>query len=126
VFESAGYLLKDTENEVDIQKREYTAIKAGHSAFKSAMKVIKGDPDKMEIFNQTMEFLADDVSKKVGEMERFMELSVDALNKVDLENAVFEEKGFKLLEEWEKNNSVLNSSGPSASASVKEKYSKMF
>ncbi len=126
VYESAGFLLQDTTNEVDIQKREYSAIKAGHSAFKSAMKVIKGDPDKMEIFNQTMEYIADDVSKKVGEMERFMELSMDALNKVDLENAVFEEKGFKLLEDWEKNSSILNSSGSSASANVKSKYSNMF
>ncbi|HRZ18600.1 MAG TPA: hypothetical protein P5136_00960 [Methanofastidiosum sp.] len=126
VYESAGYLLQDTENEVDTKKREYSALKAGHSAFKSAMSIIKGDPDKLEIFNQAMDFVNDDISAKVGEMERFMELSMDALKSVDLQNAVFEEKGFKLLEEWEKNSSILNESGSSASSTFKEKYSDLF
>lgn len=39
------------------------------------MSVIKGDPDKKAMFDAALEAIADDVSNKVGEMERFMELS---------------------------------------------------
>jgi formiminotetrahydrofolate cyclodeaminase len=126
VFENANYLLKDTENEVDIRKREYAAIQAGHSAFKSAMKVISGDSDKMEIFNMSMDKVTSEISQKIGEMERFMELSSDALARVDLENAVFEEAGFVSLEEWEKQSTLLKDKpGPGKSTS-KSKYSDLF
>jgi phage shock protein A len=126
VYENAGYLLQDTENEVDIKKREYVSLKAGHSAFKAAMKVIKGDPDELEIFNMSMEAVSNDISNKIGEMERFMELSASAMTKVDIQNAVFEEQGFQLLEQWEKDSSILNDSGSSASSKSTSKYSSMF
>ena len=128
VYENANYLLKDTENEVDIRKREYAAIKAGHSAFASAMKIIKGDPDKMEIFNMSMDYVADEVSMKIGEMERFMELSSDALARVDLDNAVFEEQGFISLEKWEKESTLLKdkTDGHNLSPKSHGKYSDLF
>ncbi|MDH5655443.1 MAG: hypothetical protein OEZ34_06015 [Spirochaetia bacterium] len=126
VYENASYLLKDTENEVDIRKREYTAIKAGHSAFTSAMKIIKGDPDKMEIFNMSMDSVADEVSMKIGEMERFMELSSNVLARVDLENAVFEEQGFASLEQWEKESTLLKDKSDGHNLTAKGKYSDLF
>jgi len=49
-----------------------------------------------------MEAVADDVSNKVGEMERFMEMSSNFMDSVDLQNGVFEEEGLKMLEKWEK------------------------
>jgi hypothetical protein len=49
-----------------------------------------------------MEAVADDVSNKVGEMERFMEMSSNFMDSVDLQNGVFEEEGMKMLEKWEK------------------------
>ncbi len=129
VHENANYILQDTVNEVDLRKREYTALKAGHSAFRSAMSVIRGDSDKMELFNMSMERVAADVSTKIGEMERFIELSSDALDRVDLQNAVFEEEGFKSLEAWEQKSSLLHlekGSGGTAAASSKSKYSDLF
>lgn len=102
MYEAAGVLLEDIQDEVEVKKRERQAILAGHSAFKSAMKVISGDPDKQALFNQTMEWMADDLGAKVGEMERFMELSTSFLDSVDLQNGIYQEEGFNLLEEWER------------------------
>ena len=59
------------------------------------------------MFDQAMEVIADDVSNKVGEMERFMEMSSDFMNSVDLQNGVFEEQGLKMLEEYEKKSTLL-------------------
>jgi hypothetical protein len=66
------------------------------------MNIIKGDSDKRAMFDQAMEAIADDVSSKVGEMERFMEMSESFMSSVDLQNGVFEEEGLKMLEKWEK------------------------
>ena len=40
-------------------------------------------------------------------MERFMEMSSDFMNSVDLQNGVFEEQGLKMLEEYEKKSTLL-------------------
>ena len=68
---------------------------------KSAMNIISGDADKRHMFDQALEAIADDVSQKVGEMERFMEVSENFMQSVDLQNGVFEEEGLRMLEQWE-------------------------
>lgn len=100
-------LLEDTEDQVRVKEQERKAIRASHSAMSSAMSIIKGDVDKRAMFDEAMEVIADDVSNKVGEMERFMEMSSDFMNSVDLQNGVFEEKGLQMLEEYEKQSSLL-------------------
>jgi len=40
-------------------------------------------------------------------MERFMEMSSNFMNSVDLQNGVFEEQGMEMLEEWEKKSTLL-------------------
>jgi hypothetical protein len=74
---------------------------------RGAMSIIKGDADKRAMFDQAMEYVADDVANKVGEMERFMEMSSDFMSSIDLQNGVFEEQGLKMLEEYEKKSTLL-------------------
>jgi len=107
MYENSGFLLEDTRSEVETRKTEYNAMKTAYSAVRSAMKVINGDPDRMAMFEQAMDVIAQDISMKVGEMERFMEVSASFMQSIDLQNGVFEEKGMKMLEEWEKSNSFL-------------------
>jgi hypothetical protein len=59
------------------------------------------------MFDMAMENITEDVANKVGEMERFMELSANFMDSVDLQNGVFEEEGMKMLEEWEKESTSL-------------------
>lgn len=54
-----------------------------------------------------LEAIADDVSKKVGEMERFMDLSSNFMDSIDLNNGIFEEEGLKMLEKWEREGASL-------------------
>ncbi|MBK6784296.1 MAG: hypothetical protein IPG79_11445 [Saprospiraceae bacterium] len=56
------------------------------------MSIIKGDADKRAIFDQAMEHIADDVANKVGEMERFMEISSDFMSSIDLQNGFLKNK----------------------------------
>lgn len=95
-------LLEDVKDQVAVKEQERKAITASHSAMTSAMNIIKGDKDKRAMFDQALEAIADDVSHKVGEMERFMSMSANFMDSIDLQNGVFEEEGLQMLEKWEK------------------------
>jgi len=101
MYENSSILAEDIEDQVHVKDQERKALLAGHSAMQSAMNIIKGDKDKRAMFDQALEAVADDVSNKVGEMERFMEMSESFMQSVDLQNGIFEEEGLKMLEKWE-------------------------
>ncbi len=107
MHENSAILAEDIVDQVELKEQERKAMLAGHSAMKSAMSIIKGDTDKRAMFDQALEAIADDVSGKVGEMERFMEMSEDFMSSIDLQNGIFEEKGMEMLEKWEKESTSL-------------------
>jgi len=102
MYENSEIMLEDIEDQVQVKEQERKAIRASHSAMKSAMNIIAGNSDKREMFDQALDAIADDVSSKIGEMERFMEMSNNFMSSIDLQNGVFEEEGLELLEKWEK------------------------
>ncbi len=107
MYENSEILVEDVTDQVKVKEQERKAIRASHGAMKSAMSIIKGDADKRMMFDQALEAVADDVSQKVGEMERFMEVSENFMASVDLQNGVFEEEGMKMLEKWEREGDSL-------------------
>lgn len=107
MYDNSSILKEDVADQVEIKEQELKAMKASHSAMASAMSVIRGDADKRAMFERALEVVTDDVSNKVGEMERFMEMSESFMDSIDLQNGIFEEEGLKMLEEWEKENSLL-------------------
>jgi len=98
----SGIMIERTKNIVEIKKDERESISKGYSAMSAAMDIIRGDGDKKALFDQAMQFVVDDNAFKVGEMERMLEASTDFINSVDLDNAIFEERGMKMLEEFDK------------------------
>lgn len=107
MHENSHILKEDIKDQVAVKEQERKAIHASNSAMKSAMSIMSGDPDKRAMFDAAMEAIAEDVSKKVGEMERFMQMSSNFMESLDLQNGVYEEKGLKMLEEWEKEGNSL-------------------
>ena len=101
MYENSQILMEDIKDQVEVKEQERKAIHASHNAMNSAMSIISGDPDRRAMFDMAMEAIADDVSQKVGEMERFMEMSANFMDSVDLQNGIFEEEGLKMLEKWE-------------------------
>ena len=115
MYENSEIMLEDTRDQVQIREQEYRAIQASHSAIRSAMNILKGDPDQRALFDQATEALADEVSLKVGEMERFMDTSKNLMASIDLQNGVFEDEGNRLLEQWEKEGFLLGAPHTSTS-----------
>ncbi len=102
MYENSEIVLEDTRDQITLKEQEYQAIKASHSAIRSAQSILTGNPDQRAMFDQALESLADEVSQKVGDMERFMDTSRNLMDSIDLQNGVFQEEGLHLLEHWEK------------------------
>jgi len=98
---AAKVVILDKTNQVEDIKTQREEMRTGYNAFKSAMSILAGDPDKRVMFDQAMEVIQNDISMKTGAMERFIEESGEVMQSIDLQNGAFEEKGMKLLEKWE-------------------------
>ena len=118
MYENSEVVLEDTKDQVMLKEQEYKAIQASHTAIRSAMSIISGDPDQRALFDSAIEALTEEVSQKVGDMERFMDTSRHLMDSIDLQNGVFEEEGLQLLESWEKQSPLL---APTPAAAKKEK-----
>lgn len=102
MYENSEIMLEDLTDQVVMKEQEYKAIKASHSAIRSAMSILSGDNDKKYMYDMALEAMAEDVGQKVGEMERFMDMSKNFMEGIDLQNGVFEEEGLDMLAKWEK------------------------
>jgi len=100
---AAELTVEDTENEVKEREDEYKSIKAQHKAFKSMMSIINGEPDKMDIFNQAMEYMADDMSSRLGEMSVIIEETGGILTQIQIDDAVASAKAEDMLKAFEQN-----------------------
>jgi hypothetical protein len=107
MLQAAQFWYEDLSDEIDVKIRERQMILKGYSVFKKAQKVITGDPDAKELFDQTLEYMAEDYAQKLGEIENFMDISQGFIESVDIKNGVYEEDALKELEDWEKKTDSL-------------------
>ncbi len=99
---SADYIIKETEIKVRLKEVEYRIVKESSSALRTAISIFKGDPDKKFYFDESMEYIQDDMSQKLGEMKRAMDLSMDFINSVDVQNGILSDKGTAMLDAYNK------------------------
>lgn len=99
--ELAEFMIQDITNEVKVAEETYKMIASAHKSMRLAQRILQGDADK-ELYNQTMEYLAEDYGKKFGEIMHFVDISQGFIESSDLKNLVYEEDALKLLDEWEK------------------------
>jgi len=100
IADKAKLTVQDAQNEVDAQKEKYEMVKTSHSAFKSAMSILQGDPDQLAMFNQAFQYVNDDIMDKIGEMDRVMNSTGGMLDKIDLEKESYMIKGNDISEKY--------------------------
>ncbi len=101
IAEMAKFTVQDAENEVENQKQKYALVKQAHSAFKSAMSVINGDPDDLALFNQAWSYTQEDMMNKLGEMDRVINTAGGLMDKIDVDKDVYQIKGDDLLKKYD-------------------------
>ena len=102
MYQNSGYRIEDIEDEVDTKVAEFEASKGAQSAISSAMSILSGETDKEEIFEMAMDHMADEVNEMLGELDNLMYVSESVNDSIDLDNGIYENSGFAMLEEWEK------------------------
>ena len=100
---AAELTVLDTENEVNDRKEEFESIKAQHKAFSSIMSIMKGDPDQMEDFTRAMDFMAYDITQKLGEMSNVIDETGGLLSQFAIEEGVASTRADELLQRYEAN-----------------------
>lgn len=105
--EAADVVIQDITSEVRVKKDERDMILTSSSAIKSVMSILHGGTDERELFDQAMEFTANEYGQKLGEIEDFMEMSESILQGIDLKNGAWEAKALKELEKLEAKNTSL-------------------
>ena len=96
--EYANLTIQDVTNEVNIRKKTFERIRAQHKAFKSVMSIVKGDPDELAMFTDAMDFMAKDISDKIGEIDSTTGMLAD----LDAKNGVANMRAEELLERYNK------------------------
>ena len=102
MYDMADYIIKDKTDEVESIEKEYKSVKVALSALKSAQDIM-GEGQKDEAFEQSMNFVKEDIGNKLGEMDRILEMATPYINNFDLQNAVADDKVNALLSSFNEN-----------------------
>lgn len=95
--ENTGAYIEQLEDDVKNKEIEYKIIKSANSALKSAFSIFNGGGAEREMFNETMDYVMNDISLKMGEMDQIIHASADFLNAGDLEKQVTASKGEAIM-----------------------------
>lgn len=101
IAEAAKLYAQDSENEVSAREEKYKIVRMSHSAFKSAMSVINGDPDELAVYNIALQAVNDDIVGRVGEMDRVVNAAGGLLDKIDVDKEMFGLKGDDLIRKYD-------------------------
>ncbi len=98
IYKKIGYTISDTKSELEDKKDLFASLTAGRNALSTALKIFKGDPDEQLRFEQSMEWLNNDMAEKLASMKQDYTMISDFTNSIDLDNATYEQKGLDRLE----------------------------
>jgi hypothetical protein len=98
---TAEFQVTDKENRVAEEEMRRKALKKAYSVFQAAKKIFKGDPVANQIYDQTLEYLANDAGQMLGEMEDFNRLANKLMTNMDLETGAINDEAVKQLNEFQ-------------------------
>lgn len=100
--DSSAVLVTDIENEVNLRIREKKMADAATAAVRAAQRIMAAGGPEKELYDETLERLADSFSKQMGQIDYFMEASKSMINGAALDNMAYEDSAIAELEKWEK------------------------
>jgi myosin heavy subunit len=93
--------IEDTDDTVKQAKVQYETLNTAYSAFKTAMSIIKGNSTEDDMYNQDLEFLADDASKKLGEIDDVQRVATTFMDNLDVTNGAVTSDALAALDAYE-------------------------
>jgi hypothetical protein len=100
--EMANLTVLDTENEVAFRKEQFKLVKEQHKAFKSVINILKGgDLDEMQMFTDAMDYMANDISMKLGEMEDVINSAGGLLDEYDVNKGIASKQAIEIVKKYD-------------------------
>lgn len=99
IYEELERFDKRVEWDISMREREYKAINATNTAMQIMRAAIKGTDGDSQMRDQTLAFLTTDYGDKLGRIESAMEDTAKFLEQADMQNAMYADRGMKLLED---------------------------
>ena len=96
------YKIQELEAIIKIQKNKRAIILPSYSAMKSAWSLINGGKDEKALWDETMEYLVDDYSAKMGSIMDGMEQAQQYVTNMDMKTGIREQNALQYFSEWEK------------------------
>jgi uncharacterized membrane protein len=93
--------IEDTDDTVKQAKVQYETLNTAYGAFKTAMSIIKGNSTEDDLYNQDLEFLADDASKKLGEIDDVQRVATTFMDNLDVTNGAITQDAMNALDAYE-------------------------
>ncbi len=84
------------EDDIKMYEREYKATKAGYKAMKAASSALKNNAGN-DLEAMALQSIQDSIESSLGDIQVFLETAEDVMNNVDIQNGVFEQRGFDTL-----------------------------
>jgi hypothetical protein len=95
------FFIEDTQDEVKQEEIKYKTVNAAYRAYKTAVSMIRGNADETELYNETMERLAENASRKLGEIDDFQRVAQGFMDSIDIQNGAVEEQALAKLDQYE-------------------------
>jgi hypothetical protein len=107
-IDACTFMANDAEADVNEAVRKKKMMDRASSTMGLAKRILMGQGDETDLYNQAMEYMADDYGKKLGEIQDFMDISKPIIDKFDLQNIAGANDVLDHLDEWvAKTNSLV-------------------
>ncbi len=101
--------IDDASDELQQERIKHETITSAYTAFKAALKIIKGDATEEELYGQAKDYLANDYSQKSGEIEDGMRIAQSFIDSMDIQNGVISDDAMAELDKY--NEKLLTDGG---------------
>lgn len=101
IQDGAKLTVEDAENETKMLKEKFQMVKDSHSAFKSMMSIMKGNPDERANFNLASDIITRDITDKVGEMDRVLNTTGGMIDKMETDKEILSIKGNDISKKYQ-------------------------
>jgi hypothetical protein len=99
-IDAASFTADDAEANVNEAIRKKRMMDRASSTMGLAKRILLGQGDETDVYNQTMEYMAEDYGKKLGEIQDFMDVSKPIIDKFDLQNMAGANEVLDNLDAW--------------------------
>jgi len=95
------FFIEDTQDQVNQAEVQYNAIRKASSAYKSAMSIITGNTDENDVYNETLEHLAEYAGEQLGQIDDFQRVAQNFMDKIDVQNGAADTEALAQLDKYE-------------------------